>query len=306
MKETAENSVHVRYLITSEQDMWWGLTINTVGRQRVAPGESYPPRNHPVRYLFSTDRGRVLDEYQLLYIVRGKGRFASESCRETEIAAGHMFLLFPGERHSYRPDPRTGWDEYWIGFKGENIDKRIAHGFFSRAKPVFNVGLHEEIVALYKTAIETAHDQHTGFQQMMAGIVNHLLGCAYSYDKRSSLEETWAAGQINKAKVLIAENLSGGAVPLSPEEIAGQLSMSYSWFRRVFKQYTGFSPSRYIQELNVQKSKELLTNTDLSSRQIAYRLGFENPDYFCTLFKRLAGVSPTRYREFTRGEERTE
>lgn len=293
------DSLHVRYLITSGQDTRWGLTINTVGYQNVGPGEHYPPQNHPTRYLFYMERGRVLDEYQLLYLVRGKGRFVSGNCRDTEIVEGRMFMLFPGEWHSYHPDPATGWDEYWIGFKGENIDNRIAHGFFSRANPVFNVGLHEEIVSLYKTAIATARDQYPGFQQMLAGIVNQLLGYAYSYDKRSSLEETWTVQQINKAKVIILEDLS---VKISPEEIAGRLNMSYSLFRRVFKQYTGFSPSQYILELRMQKSKELLTNTDLSSREIAFRTGFENPDYFCTMFKKRTGMNPIRYREFTQGK----
>jgi AraC-like DNA-binding protein len=295
---------HSRYLIASEQDTHWGLTVNTAGSQHIGPGEPYPPRGHPVRYLFSTERGRVLDEYQLLYIVGGKGRFVSRSCRETDIREGQMVMLFPGEWHSYHPAPRTGWDEYWIGFEGANIDERIGHGFFSRAKPVFNVGLHEEIVSLYKTAIRTASDQPPGFQQMLAGVVNHLLGCAYSYDRRSSLDQTWAAGQINKARVIMAEYLSAGARN-SPEDIAAELNMSYSWFRRVFKQYTGFSPSRYMQEIRVQKSKELLTNTDLSCRQIAYRMGFDNPDYFSTLFKRSAGISPGEYREFTRGKTKS-
>ena len=299
MQDKVKDSVHVRYLVTSEQDTRWGLTINTVGRQHVEPGEPYPPRNHPTRYLFSTERGRILYEYQLLFVAGGEGRFVSGSCRDTEIGEGQMFMLFPGEWHSYRPNPQTGWDEYWIGFKGENIDNRMAHGFFSPQRPVFNVGLHEEIVSLYKTAIKTAIDQHTGFQQMLAGIVNHLLGCAYSYDKRSSFEERWAVKQINKAKLMITRDLSSR---FSPEDIASELHMSYSWFRRVFKQYTGFSPNQYILEIKIQKSKEMLTNSGLSSREIAYQLGFENPDYFCTLFRKRAGVSPIQYRELTQGK----
>jgi AraC-like DNA-binding protein len=289
-----------RYLVTSEQDIRWGLTIDTAGRQNIGPGEAYPPRNHPTRYLFSARRGRILDEYQLIYLVRGKGKFTSANCRETEVREGQIMMLFPGEWHSYHPARATGWDEYWIGFRGEDIDKRVEHGFFSRSRPIFNVGLHQGIVALYESAIEVANDQPPGFQQMLAGVVNHLLGWAWSYDKRSTLGQTWAAGQIDKARVRIAEDIAAGRAR-SPEQIARELNMSYSWFRRVFKQYTGFSPSQYLQELKIQKSRELLTNTDLSSRQIAYSMGFENPDYFCTVFKRRTGLSPGRYRDLTQG-----
>jgi hypothetical protein len=44
---------HSRYLIASEQDTHWGLTVNTAGSQHIEPGEPYPPLGHPVRYLFS-------------------------------------------------------------------------------------------------------------------------------------------------------------------------------------------------------------------------------------------------------------
>ncbi|MDL2209119.1 AraC family ligand binding domain-containing protein, partial [Parabacteroides sp. OttesenSCG-928-O15] len=110
------SAVHIKYLIVNEADSLWGLIVNSVGYQRIEPGEAYPPRNHPTRYLFNVDKGRVLNEYQLLYITRGKGVFTSSERKKTEVKEGNMFLLFPGEWHSYKPDKETGWDEYWIGF----------------------------------------------------------------------------------------------------------------------------------------------------------------------------------------------
>ncbi len=61
-------------------------------------------------------------------------------------------------------------------------------------------------------------------------------------------------GEIERARPLFIGLIGGryGWVP-EPEDIAGRLHMSYSWFRRVFKQYTGFSPGRYILELKIEK-----------------------------------------------------
>ncbi len=50
---------------------------------------------------------------------------------ETKIKAGDIFLLFPGEWHSYHPSGTKGWKSYWIGFKGKNIDDRVKAGFLS-------------------------------------------------------------------------------------------------------------------------------------------------------------------------------
>lgn len=291
-------SVHIKYLIANEQDKMWGLTVNSTGYQHIDNGQNYPPQNHPTRYLFSTDKGRVLEEYQLLYITRGSGKFVSANQKPIQIKSGNIILLFPGEWHNYKPDKETGWDEYWIGFDGANMDARVVNGFFSKNKPVFNVGIREDIVVAYKNAIDIARNQSTGFQQMLAGIVNYILGITYSQDKQASFEDLQVINHISKAKLIILENYMKG---ISPEEIASQINMSYSWFRRIFKQYTGFAPAQYILTLKIQKCKELLTNTGMTAQEIAYETGFDSPDYFSTIFKKKTGMTPICYREFTQG-----
>jgi AraC-like DNA-binding protein len=295
-----EEALPIKYLLESEQDILWGLTVSTAGSQSIAPDRTYPPRNHPTRYLFSTEKGRILNEYQLLYITRGKGNFVSEQSKPVVVEEGNMFLLFPGEWHNYSPDKKTGWDEFWIGFKGINIDNRCEHGFFSRQKPVFRTGINDDIVQLYKQAIRIAHEQKTGFQQMLAGIVNHLLGFAYSLDKHSSFVESDVFNNIHKAKIIMQEKFQS---EITPEAVAEAVCMSYSWFRKVFKQYTGFAPNQYLLELKIQKSKELLTNTHWSVKKIAHSTGFENADHFCTFFKKRTQMTPVGYRNFTQGRD---
>lgn len=288
----------VKYLIASEQDISWGVVVNSAGTQRVEPGASYPLTNHPMRYLFSTQKGRTLEEYQLIYISEGKGEFMSGSKKKVIVNEGCFILLFPGEWHNYNPIRSTGWHESWIGFNGVDIDRRINAGFFSKEEPIFNVGINEEIVNLYLKAISVAQHQEAGYQQMLGGIVNILLGYAYAANKQMSFEDMKVVNQISKAKMLMQENLNKN---ITPEDIASMVNMSYSWFRRIFKQYTGFSPAQYIQELRIKRSKELLTNTSLASKEIAFEAGFETPYYFCLVFKKKTGLTPIEYRGKTQG-----
>ena len=177
----------------------------------------------------------------------GGGKFASRttgSGRYQPVSEGNMFLLFPGEWHNYMPNRETGWDEYWIGFQGSHIDYWTANGFFSREKPIYNVGIHNEIVQLYQQAIRVAIEQKSGFQQVLSGIVNYLLGLAYSYDKNYVFETSEIIDQIGRAKILIAAQFK----TIRPKQIADKLNMSYSNFRKIFKEYTGFAPAQYIQE----------------------------------------------------------
>ena len=85
------DAIHLKYLVAGPNDLLWGTAVNSVGFQEVGPGEPYPPSNHPSRYLFSEERGRVLSEYQLLYITRGKGMFTSASLgRWVPVSRGSM------------------------------------------------------------------------------------------------------------------------------------------------------------------------------------------------------------------------
>ena len=131
-----KNTSQLKYLIAHEQDLAWGLIITTTGHQNIEPNTPYPSANHPVRYLFSPEKGRILHEYQLIYISRGKGHFVSKHQKITEIEEGYMFLLFPGEWHNYGPNQEIGWKESWVGFTGTNMGPRMEAGFFSKQKPV--------------------------------------------------------------------------------------------------------------------------------------------------------------------------
>ncbi|GBU07202.1 transcriptional regulator [Bacteroidales bacterium] len=297
-KALIKNDPLFKYLIVNESDFLWGLSIHSVGHQQIKPYSAYPQTNHPSRYLFSTKKGRILDEYQLLYITRGSGKFISQQGKQYSIQEGNMFLLFPGEWHNYMPNAAHGWDEYWIGFKGTNIDNRVKNGFFSPQKPIFEVNIREEIVQLYKQAIKIAAEQKSGFQQMLAGIVNHLLGLAYSLDKQALFEDSQLNDQINKAKIIMINSLGE---KISPQTIAKDLNMGYSWFRKMFKEHTGFSPSQYILALRIQKVKEMLTNSNLTIKEIFFEMGLENEAYFFAAFKNKTAMTPKKYREFTQG-----
>ena len=284
----------IKYITENERDLQWGLSVCSAGFQSVLPGESYPPRRHGVTYLFNPSLGRVLHEYQLIYVVKGRGTLTTTHGGTHTIEAGTMFLLFPGEWHSYHPTPDTGWDEYWIGFKGPNIDNRVAAGFLSPQHPVFRVGVLQAAVALYRDAIAAASREEAYFQLLLCGIVNHLLGLMFvtsvnlDYDRDSEVPEL-----IRRSRVYMQNNIE---TPISMPDVATAMGVSYSTFRRLFKRYTGVAPSHYFTSLRLHRAKQLLLTTDDSIKEISFRLQFENPEYFATLFKRHTGQRPTDFR----------
>lgn len=287
-----------KYLTINQADQTWGLSINSVGNQIISENEVYPPQNHPTRYLFNTQNGRILDEYQLLYITKGKGTFTSKSAGVHQVSEGQMILLFPGEWHTYRPDKSTGWNEYWIGFNGKIIDDWANNEFFKKENPIFNIGLNEEVISMYKRAIAIAEAQEANYQQALSGIASYLTSMALYLSRNMDFSKSDIAKQINIAKVAIHEDIT----TITPEKLAELVCMSYSKFRKIFKEYTGFAPSQYIQEVRINMAKEALTNSSKSIKEIALELGYENKDYFFTVFKKVTGMTPVNYRKHTQGK----
>lgn len=280
-----------KYLLANDRDLLWGLTVSTIGREEILPGDPYPTRGHADGYYFNIEKGRILNEYQLLYNPEGEGIFESAHCKKTIIKPGDMFLLFPGEWHTYHPNPHTGWKSYWIGFKGRNMDDRVKAGFLSPEKPIYHIGYSSDIEHLYRTAYEVAIEEAAYSQQAMAGIVNHLIGLMYSLERNMELSKNQQqVDMISKARLMIRESLESD---LTIQHIAEDLGVSYSNFRKLFKEYTGLSPATYQQELRLLRAKEMLTTTDYSIKEIAYRLNFESPDYFSAKFKAKMGCKPS-------------
>lgn len=284
-----------KYLVANPRDLQWGLTVSTVGYEEIDAGDPYPTHGHADGYYFNIEDGRELPEYQMLYLIEGEGVFQSSHQKETKIKEGDIFLLFPGEWHTYHPNPETGWKSYWIGFKGKNIDDRVKAGFLQPEKPIYHIGYSSEIIRLYKTAYDASVEEQAYSQQLLAGIVNHLVGMMYSLERNIELNKNQGhVTMVNKARLRIREALESS---LTIQQIAKELGVSYSNFRKLFKEYTGLSPATYQQDLKLQRAKELLSTTNMSIKEIAYQLNFDSPDYFSAKFKIKTGRKPSEMRK---------
>ena len=200
-------SDQLRYLTISAIDEEWGIVVTTVGYQFIPPKGNYPLSKHPDNYNFKPQTGRILNEYQLVYITKGSGYFSSQSCKMQKINAGTMILLFPGEWHSYYPDSETGWDEYWVGFRGVHIDRRVEKRFFTREEPLQHIGLSATIVGLYEDILKFASQEKTGYQEMISSIVLHILGTVYYKRRNNSFTNTYVVDKINEARILMKEQV---------------------------------------------------------------------------------------------------
>ena len=179
------------------------------------------------------------------------------------------------------------------------MDNRIRAGFLSPQKPIYHVGYSSDVEHLYKQAYETAIAEEAYSQQVLSGIVNHLIGMMYSLERNIELKSRNQShvNMISKARLRIRESLESS---LTIQQVAEEMGVSYSNFRKLFKEHTGLSPATYQQELRLMRAKELLSTTQLRSSQIAREVGYNDAHYFSYLFRKHTGTTPS---DFRRGAE---
>ena len=245
----------------------------------------------PVNIAFSWENGRILHEFQINYITRGEGIFETRTGKY-QVKEGSVIIVFPGMWHRYRPS-RTGWKEHYVGFNGTYANQIFENEFFAPRNPIFHVGFNERLLQSFYELFNLVELERTGYQQICSGLVIYILSTIISIRKNENFRGKQIEQTIQKACLLIRENTDKN---LNIEKLAVDLNIDYSIFRKMFKEYTGISPGQYHLSLRIRQAKDLLINTNLSIKEISYRLGFESIFYFSRVFKSKTGISPTEYK----------
>lgn len=286
---------YFKYLNVSQVEENWGLYITTAGHTKIYPNENYPRNEeHPQNHSFSWNRGRILNGYYIVFIANGHGVFESALTEPAVVTAGTCFFLYPGVWHRYKPHANSGWEEYWIGFKGSYADELMSKGFFDGKHPFIRSGNSADLLSAFGKLLSVVQESAAGYQQVMAGITVQVLGILYALSKQQAEQTGSTETLIAKAKFLL-DDAADKCVDI--EEMARNLPMGYSKFRKAFKSGTGDSPNQYHLNLRLGRAKELLTSTGLNINEVANQTGFNSVFYFSKIFKKKNGVSPKGFRK---------
>ena len=280
-----------RYLTHSAEDENWQMVCTDAGRNVIAPGTSYPPHveMHPANFR-SVCVGRRINEYQMVYIPVGHGTLEMEG-RDYAIEAGSLFFLFPEIGHAYQPDPATGWTEFWVGFRGPQIDALLANDIISPSKPLYQLGHQTRLISGFQAIFELVKEQSPLYQFRVCAEVMRLLADTLSLE-RLSAQPTRSHKIVEQAKGFIEDNISR---VFDLEQLGTEMRLSLPQLSEMFKAYTGMTPYQYCIHAKINRAKEILASGESSVKAIALQLGFDDPYYFSRLFKKKTGVSPSHW-----------
>lgn len=85
------------------------------------------------------------------------------------------------------------------------------------------------------------------------------------------------------------------AQEISLEEIAQTLGVTPQYLSKIFRNETGRTFKEHLIDLRISEARRLLRGTPLSAREISYAVGYNDPNYFVRLFKKITGLTPKEY-----------
>ncbi|ADF51090.1 transcriptional regulatory protein, AraC-type [Zunongwangia profunda SM-A87] len=139
---------------------------------------------------------------------------------------------------------------------------------------------------------ESKHTDQLSQKTILQGI-SYILLQLKRLAQEAPQNNTFPSKDLLKFSKLVAQNLGKN---LSVAHYAAQLHITVDKLNHICKQHYAQSPKTIILEKKITEAKRLLYFTDLSVKEIAFRLGFEDSSYFSRIFKQKTSLSPTQFK----------
>ncbi len=238
----------------------------------------------------------VRNVYILHYCLSGRGYYKVGEKKHT-VEAGQCFLILPHTYVHYYPDPDEPWEYTWVDFYGREAAELLEKCSLSTAAPV-SEKTDGRIAELFLAL---------GESRSAPPSVKDVRNSAYLRLIIAELIERHPANSVKDVRGSIARrgaeyieaNLHSPA--LSVEAVAEHLCISRSSLYRHFISEFHLTPIEYVAERRIKRACLLLTESELSVKNIAYSVGISDSLYFSKVFSRIMRTSPTKYRAKARG-----
>lgn len=265
-------------------------TLPVVDQIHVTHIGSYPCAPH--HYV---ERPEGVPQAILLYCMEGSGTL-EQAGRDILIERGHAAIIPPGTPHIYRASTKTPWSIFWIHFEGRQVDLILREMKIESGNPL----LHVPDTSMMHQAFEEVftclghHFSNAGLLAMSGELV-HLLAKLQLHRTRSLYTLHAHEDRVMDSIDFMQRHLT---MPLSLADLAAHSRQSIPHYCKLFKARISQSPMAYFTQLKMRKACELLDQTNLTIKEIADMLGYDDPYYFSRLFKKVQGDSPSQYRQF--------
>lgn len=236
----------------------------------------------PVEYI-------PINYWVIHYCIDGEGYFSLTNSPKEHIRSGDIFMIPAHCGNRYYPKHDNPWTYRWIGLSGNKVEKMLGKCNLSTNDYVVHDAFDDNVAKIFEEFYQS-FKQNNIFKSL-----SYTFSLLSYLSSKENLSDTLTEKEhlllkiTNYIKRHYSENLS-------VDEVAKIHNIDRSYLFKLFQKYKKTTPSRYIQNLKLQKSCSLLRKSSLSVTDISYECGFTSPSYFSKFFVSNTGMTPLTYR----------
>lgn len=247
-------------------------------------------------------------QYEIFYIIEGERQFFFNN-RSYNAYAGDLTIIDTNLVHTTRsigPDD-TGYNRVILYIDYEKMceyDSKYPElklvDFFHHNYGIYHLDEEQRILFLnlYHDLRHELTDKKNGYKTRAEIGLLHWLSRFTQIKTDKLLVEASAGNAKETAATSVAEYIEKNYMnTISLDELSEELFLSKYYLCRIFKEYSGFTITEYINIFRIKKAVQLLENTPDSISEVASILGYDSVTYFERIFKKFMNVTPLKYKK---------
>ncbi len=245
----------------------------------------YPKASHHYRA-----RKKGAKEFIFIYCTEGEGTLKVNNT-EQPIKPNNFFMIPKNTPHHYWANDLNPWSIYWIHFDG-TLAQNLFDRYHTNSPATGIIPFESNRIILFDQIFQMFNSDYTEARMEYATILSLNFISSFVFHELDQSVHNLKS----QADIVIDFLTSNVDKSLRADDIAKAFNCSPSYLFNLFKKRTGYSPIHFFNLKKIQKACEYLSYTDLTVKEISYRMGFQDPLYFSRLFKKYMGVSPKTYK----------
>lgn len=229
----------------------------------------------------------------LEFVVKGSATFLLDGV-ETKVGAGEIFIMQRGRDSGFSTSADEYYEKMTICISGTILNLLIESLHLNRV-PKIVLSRVEEAKRRFLEIDRLLREKVPGTEQTLTEKTFSLF-LFLGEENRENLYRSYPE-PLQKALDFLHGNYSRSDFGMSAlAEVAG---VSTPTLIRMFHAGLGKTPMEHITEMRMELAKNLLESTQLPVKEIAGRVGYNDPLYFSTVFRNYTGMNPRAYRKFS-------
>ncbi len=236
------------------------------------------------------------DLSEIIYICEGEGTFIINNTHYT-AKKGDILIYNPGIMHEEYSNPEKPLKTLYCGISSLAIDQLKELCIIPLdLQPIIQKNRYSDLIGTYFSNIfEESSLQAAGFEIICQGLLSSSITLIHRaiqlQNIKSNTQEFTSLS--HRIKEFIDKNYKKN---IKLEDIADELYINKYYLSHVFKEQMQMTPINYLINRRIGEAKSLLVSTDLKIGEIAKIIGYDNPNYFTLLFKKVTKETPKQFK----------